>query len=84
MKVCFQLLPQIQRLRSLQKTQSKGNLFATYDSYAYSVADVIIVDINLDVLKNSDFSKTLINYDVNLKPFKRVLKQLETIVKRTC
>ncbi|MDC0909156.1 hypothetical protein OAQ21_03445, partial [Flavobacteriales bacterium] len=59
-----------------QKTQSKGNLLATFDSYAYSVADVIIVDINLDVLKNSDFSKTLINYDVNLKPFE---KGIETI-----
>jgi len=59
-----------------QKTQSKGNLLATHDSYAYSVADVIIVDINLDVLKNSDFSKTLINYDVNLKPFE---KGIETI-----
>jgi UDP-N-acetyl-D-glucosamine dehydrogenase len=59
-----------------KKTQSKGNLLATFDSYAYSVADVIIVDINLDVLKNSDFSKTLTNYDVNLKPFK---KGIETI-----
>ena len=59
-----------------QKTKSKGNLLATFDSYAYSVADVIIVDINLDVLKNSDISKTLINYDVNLKPFE---KGIETI-----
>jgi len=59
-----------------EKTQSKGNLLATFDSYAYTVADVIIVDINLDVLKNSDFSKTLINYDVNLKPFE---KGIETI-----
>ena len=59
-----------------EKTQSKGNLLATFDSYAYAVADVIIVDINLDVLKNSDFSKTLINYDVNLKPFE---KGIETI-----
>ena len=59
-----------------KKTQSKGNLLATFDSYAYSVADVIIVDINLDVLKNSDFSKILTNYDVNLKQFK---KGIETI-----
>jgi UDP-N-acetyl-D-glucosamine dehydrogenase len=59
-----------------EKTQSKGSLLATFDSYAYAVADVIIVDINLDVLKNSDFSKTLINYDVNLKPFE---KGIETI-----
>lgn len=57
-----------------EKTQSKGNLFATFDSYAYTIADVIIVDINLDVLKNSDFSKTLINYDVNLKPFENAIE----------
>jgi len=59
-----------------EKTQSKGNLFATFDSYAYTIADVIIVDINLDVLKNSDFSKTLINYDVNLKPFENAIETI--------
>ena len=59
-----------------EKTQSKGNLFATFDSYAYNIADVIIVDINLDVLKNSDFSKTLINYDVNLKPFENAIETI--------
>jgi UDP-N-acetyl-D-glucosamine dehydrogenase len=59
-----------------KKTKSKRNLFATYDNYAYSVADVIIVDINLDVLKNSDFSKTLINYDVNLEPFKKGIEAI--------
>lgn len=53
------------------ETKSKGNLLATYDNYAYSVADVIIVDINLDVQKTSDFSKTLTDYEVNLMPFKK-------------
>ena len=59
-----------------KKAQEKGNLLATFDSYAYSAADVIIVDINLDVLKNSDFSKTLINYDVNLEPFEKGIKTI--------
>jgi len=55
------------------RTKLKGNLLATYDNYAYSVADIIIVDINLDVAKNSDFSKNLIDYDVDLSPFKKGL-----------
>lgn len=59
-----------------KKTKSKKNLLATYDDYAYSVANVIIVDINLDVMKNLDFLKTLTDYDVNLNPFK---KGIETI-----
>ena len=59
-----------------EKTKSKRNLLATYDEYAYSVADVIIVDINLDVMKNSDFSNTLTNYDVNLEPFKKGVKTI--------
>ena len=59
-----------------EKTKLKNNLLATYDSYAYAVADTIIVDINLDVIKNSDFSKNLVDYDVDLTPFK---KGIETI-----
>ena len=54
-----------------KKTLSKNNLMATYDNYAYSVADIIIVDINLDVAKNADFSKKLLDYDVDLTPFKK-------------
>ena len=37
-----------------QSVRSKKNFMATHDKYAYSVADVIIVDINLDVQKNSN------------------------------
>ena len=33
------------------KTIKKGNFIATYDKTAYSYADVIIVDVNLDVDK---------------------------------
>ena len=32
--------------------KAKGNFLATYDPVAYQYADVIIVDINLDVQKN--------------------------------
>ena len=59
-----------------KRTKLKGNLFATYDNYAYSVADIIIVDINLDVAKEADFSKALINYDVDLAPFRKGIEAI--------
>lgn len=52
-----------------KNSRKKGNFLATYDDYAYTVADIIIVDINLDVQKNSDFFKKIENYDVDLTPF---------------
>lgn len=59
-----------------KKTKLKNNLLATHDSYAYSVADVIIVDINLDVAKNVDFSKKILNYEVDLTPFKKGIESI--------
>jgi nucleotide sugar dehydrogenase len=56
--------------------RKKGNLYATFDAYAYSIADVIIVDINLDVAKFSNLQDDLPGYEVDLNPFK---KSVETI-----
>jgi nucleotide sugar dehydrogenase len=56
----------------------KGNFYATVDPAAYSVADVIIVDINLDVQKKNNGDYSLADYDVNLEPF---TKGIETIGK---
>src|SRR6185369_15332943 len=56
--------------------RKKGNYYATYDSYAYSCADVIIVDINLDVKKEYAAGNELEDYKVDLNPFK---KAIETI-----
>lgn len=42
----------------------KGNFFATTETDAYKFADVIIVDINLDVEKDNHNSGKLINYNV--------------------
>ena len=36
--------------------KAKGNFLASYDPLAYKYADVVIVDINLDVQKQSDES----------------------------
>ena len=58
------------------EARRKNNLLATYDAYVYSLADVVIVDINLDVNKNSDENKVLKDYEVNLNGFK---KAIETI-----
>lgn len=59
-----------------QKSRNKNNFYASYDAYAYSKADVIIVDINLDVAKDSNDLNDLEGYDVDLTPFK---KAIETI-----
>ena len=42
-----------------QNAIKKNNFFATYDNYAYSKADVIIIDINLDVEKVTSSKKEL-------------------------
>ena len=54
----------------------KGNLFATSDINAYSYADVIIVDINLDVDKFSYEDRSLNNFSVNLESFKNAIKTI--------
>lgn len=59
----------------------KGNFFATVDPAAYSVADVIIVDINLDVNKNKDDQYSLTSYSVNLEHFKNAIKTIGTYCK---
>ena len=58
------------------KSIDKGNFIATYDPVAYSYADVIIVDINLDVEKESDVNRKLQSYDVNLDGFKSAIKSI--------
>ena len=59
-----------------QKSIKKGNFLATYDTSAYSYASVIIVDINLDVQKNSDSKGNLNSYDVDLNPFKNAIRTI--------
>jgi nucleotide sugar dehydrogenase len=53
-----------------KKSISKGNLYATTDPSAYSFADIIIVDVNLDVGKKSNKDYSLRDYDVDLNNFK--------------
>ena len=56
--------------------KEKGNFLATYDSAAYKYADVVIVDINLDVQKKSYEKGGLKDFDVNLNGFKAAIQSI--------
>ncbi len=64
-----------------ENSRLNNNLYATCDDYAYSVADIIIVDINLDVYKEYDNSNKL-NYDVNLTSFKKAIDNIANLCKQ--
>lgn len=66
--------PKIEEFFNISK--KKGNFYATFDPYAYSKADVIIVDINLDVQKETKFNGDLINYNVDLSNFEKAIKSI--------
>ena len=59
-----------------EQSKIKGNFYATYDPVAYSYADVIIVDINLDVQKKSFNNYSLDNFEVDLTGFKNAISSI--------
>ena len=59
-----------------KNSMEKGNFYATYDPYAYSKANVVIVDINLDVEKKSHSNGDLNSYDVSLNGFEKAIKEI--------
>jgi len=62
-----------------ERARKKGNHYATFDDYAYIHADVVIVDVNLDVQKQSTAEGELFEFDVNLDSFS---KAIETIANK--
>lgn len=54
----------------------QGNFYATHDSNAFKYADVIIVDINLDVTKENNSDRDLLSFDVPLKSFKKAIESI--------
>jgi UDP-N-acetyl-D-glucosamine dehydrogenase len=64
-----------------QKARKKKNLYATCDPHAYSKADIVIVDINLDVKKQSNNNGHLEDYSVDLSPFKKAITAIGTSCK---
>jgi len=59
----------------------RGNFFATVDTLAYAEADVVIVDINLDVKKVSDEQYALTDFTVTLEPFEKAIKTIASCCK---
>ena len=58
------------------KAMENKNLYATYDLYAYSVANVIIVDVNLDVQKINSSNGELNSYSVDLTNFRKAIQSI--------
>ena len=59
-----------------KNSKRRKNLFATYDSEAFVYADVILVDINLDVIKQKDKDQNISSYDVPLGSFKSAMHSI--------
>jgi len=59
-----------------ENAKIKGNFMATYDPVAYQYADVVIVDINLDVQKKSYETYALKDFDVDLNGFKAAIQSI--------
>ncbi len=57
-----------------KNAKEKNNFYATYDKRAFSFADIIIIDINLDVDKKSFQNFKLDEFDINLNNFKSAIK----------
>jgi UDP-N-acetyl-D-mannosaminuronate dehydrogenase len=58
-----------------QNALKKKNYYATCDAYAYCKADVVVVDINLDVKKQSSPDGES-DYSVDLVPFKKAIESI--------
>ena len=56
--------------------KKKGNFYATYDTFSYQFADIVIVDINLDVQKESTLDYELSGFDVDLNGFKSAIRDI--------
>lgn len=59
-----------------ENARRKKNYYASFDRYAYSKADVIVVDINLDVKKETKPGDHQQEYNVDLAPFKKAIQSI--------
>ena len=59
-----------------QNSREKGNFYATFDPLAFEFADIVIVDVNLDVNKSSNVDFSLNSYDVELDQFKKAVSTI--------
>lgn len=59
-----------------ENSRKKKNYYATFDPYVYSRANVIVVDINLDVKKQVASDNGTNDYSVDLSPFKKAIESI--------
>ena len=59
-----------------KNAQKKKNFYATTDINAYRYADIIIIDINLDVQKLSNTDMSLNSFDVDMSAFERAISTI--------
>ena len=59
-----------------ERALEQGNFLATCDERAYEVADVVVVDVNLDVQKETTPDRQLEGYDVDLNPFEAACRTI--------
>ncbi len=60
---------------------SRDRIFATTDPCAFACADILVVDINLDVRKNGRAEKDAV---ASLTPFLQSMRQLARLIKPSC
>jgi UDP-N-acetyl-D-glucosamine dehydrogenase len=63
------------------KANMQGNFYATHDPDGFAHADVIVIDINLDVTKVKDELDNIVSYDVPLQGFKRAIESIGKVCK---
>lgn len=74
---CFPLVADDPKIEIFyQNSRAKGNFYATTDPVAFEFADVIIVDINLDVKKSNNKDFSLNNFSVDLSNFRSAISTL--------
>ena len=59
-----------------KNSQINNNFLASFDTFSYEIADVIIIDINLDVKKSSSIDNKLLDYEVDLTSFKQAIRTI--------
>jgi nucleotide sugar dehydrogenase len=59
-----------------RKAMSRGNFLATYDAAAYEFANIVIVDVNLDVQKVTGDRGELQDFSVDLTGFKNAIQTI--------
>ena len=64
--------------------RDKNNFIATTDVSAFEAADVVIVDVNLDVQKSNSSTGELVQFDVDLNPFREAIRTIGKHCAESC